>query len=1004
MPNNNETTTKFKVDISELKKNFQEASRQIRLANSEFKAATSGMDKWTDSAEGISAKLGQLNKTLDAQKTQLKSLEKQYELVVKEQGEGSKGAEELKIKINNQKAAIGNTEKQIRTYNSKLDEMESASKDVDKASDNLESSLDDVSDSAKEAGEGFTVFKGVLANLVASGIKAAIQGFKDLAAAAKEAYHEFDEGYDNVIKATGATGETAKNLEKSYKNVAKSVKGEFGDIGKALGEVNTRFGFTDKKLEDATVAFMKFADITGTDATNAVQLVSRAMGDAGIDSSEYATVLDELAIAAQASGISVDKLAENLTKYGAPMRALGFDTKESIAIFSQWEKAGVNTEIAFSGMKTAISNWSKEGKDAKKEFKKTLDEIASAPNIAKATEKAIEVFGKKAGPDLADAIKEGRFEYSDFLDLLEGSEGTVNKTYEQTQDGFDKISLMIQGLKADAGEFIKEILDKYGPDIEDGIKKISSTLKKFVNWAIKNLPKIEATLAGIAAALVAFKVITVIAKAVVIFQKFFAVIKAGQGIMAAFNVIMAANPIALIVAAIAGLVAAFVVLWNKSEAFRNFWIGLWEKIKAVVIPFFQSLVKWFSDLWVKIQPIVTAIGEFLMEAIKKIVELIGAAWGAIKAVWDKVKPYFKAIWEGIKKVFSVVKPILLGFFKGAWTAIKTVWGVATKYFKMIWNNIKTIFSAVKNTLGAYFKAAWTVIKAIWDTVTGYFKMIWNNIKAIFSVVKSVLSGDFKGAWEGIKKIWDNVKGYFQSVWNSIKSVFSAVGNFFKTAFSNAWTAIKGVFKNVGTFFSGVWSKISSPFVNIAKWFKSKFTAAWKAIKGVFSSVGSFFGGIWDTIKEKFTTIGTKVADAIGGAFKSAINAVIATVEGAINLVPKAINGAIDLINKLPGVEISEMPEIELPRLAKGGVLKKGQVGLLEGSGAEAVVPLEKNNQWLDEIARRLSKRLDLPRNPDSVGSRSSNVVNNFYQTNNSPKALSRLEIYRQSKNLLRMKG
>ena len=88
---NNDITTRYKVDISELKSQFTEARRQIQLANSEFKAATSGMDDWTKSADGLSAKLKQLKDVLAAQKSQLATLEQQYALVVKEQGEGSKG-------------------------------------------------------------------------------------------------------------------------------------------------------------------------------------------------------------------------------------------------------------------------------------------------------------------------------------------------------------------------------------------------------------------------------------------------------------------------------------------------------------------------------------------------------------------------------------------------------------------------------------------------------------------------------------------------------------------------------------------------------------------------------------------------------------------------------------------------------------------------------------------------------------------------------------------------
>lgn len=75
-------------------------------------------------------------------------------------------------------------------------------------------------------------------------------------------------------------------------------------------------------------------------------------------------------MAGQKSGISIDTLTANLAKYGAPMRALGIDTKTSIAMFAGWEKAGVNTEIAFSGMKKAISNWGAAGKDSTVEFKR----------------------------------------------------------------------------------------------------------------------------------------------------------------------------------------------------------------------------------------------------------------------------------------------------------------------------------------------------------------------------------------------------------------------------------------------------------------------------------------------------------------------------------------------------------------------------------------------------------------------------------------------------------
>ena len=135
MPDNN--TTKLKMDISELRKSMTEARRQIRLANSEFKASTAGMDKWSESADGLSAKMNQLRSTLKAEKSILADLQKQYDLVVAAQGKNSKGARELEIKINNQKAAIEKTRSSLEHYGRTLDNLQKESKAAADGADNI---------------------------------------------------------------------------------------------------------------------------------------------------------------------------------------------------------------------------------------------------------------------------------------------------------------------------------------------------------------------------------------------------------------------------------------------------------------------------------------------------------------------------------------------------------------------------------------------------------------------------------------------------------------------------------------------------------------------------------------------------------------------------------------------------------------------------------------------------------------------------------------------------
>lgn len=288
-----------------------------------------------------------------------------------------------------------------------------------------------------------------------------------------------DEGLDTIATKTGATGSAAKELQQIYKEVASEVPGEFEDIGAAIGEINTRLDLTGDKLKNASVDFLKFAKVNGVDVKTSVQLVTRAMGDAGIEADKYSELLDMLTVAGQKSGISIESLTTNLAKYGAPMRALGIDTKNAIAMFAGWEKAGVNTEIAFSGMKKAISNWGAAGKDSTKEFSKTLKEIEKCPTIAKATTKAIEVFGAKAGPDLADAIKGGRFEFQKYIDALENGTGTIESTYSQIVDEVDDTQLAMQNAKIamhDAGEVAAKSL---GPILLDLSKQFKGLMERF---------------------------------------------------------------------------------------------------------------------------------------------------------------------------------------------------------------------------------------------------------------------------------------------------------------------------------------------------------------------------------------------------------------------------------------------------------------------------------------------------------------------------------------------
>lgn len=815
-------TTKFKADISDLKKNIQEANRNIKLANAEFKAASSAMDYMADSADGIQKKLDQLNKVYKAQNTILDAYKKELEQVVEEQGENSAAADNLRIKIANQQAAVNKTAGELATYNQKLDDVNSGMAGTEKAADGLGDALKDAGKNAETANEGFTVMKGVLADLAATAIKELISGLKDLGKAAMDAWEDFDSGMDTIIKATGATGEAAKALEGSYANVSKRIVADSNDIGAAIGEINTRFGYTGQELEDTTVAFLKFAEVTGADATQSVKDISRAMVAAGMDTKDYQKVLDALTVAGQASGVSVAKVADGLNKYGAQTRALGLDIDEVIALFAQFELSGVNTEAALAGLTKATGIWMKEGKDAGAELQNTVNAIKNAGDASKAAEIAIEAFGNKAGPELADAIQSGRFEFDAFTQAVRESGGAVDRTFEETQDAPDKLKLAVQSLKTDLAQTANELLTEFAPDIESALSKAGKVLKEdiipavksVINWVKSHKTMLLTTITALGAGLVALNVVKIISGLVSAFKAFKAAQEGATVAQWLLNAAMNANPIGIIIAAITALVAAFVVLWNKSEAFREFWINLWEVIT-------------------------TAISE---------------AW-----------------------------QFITGVFTEAWENIKNTWDVVAGFFTGIWENIKKAFEAAGEFFGGIFSGAWEKVKETWDTVTGFFSDIWEGIKEVFAPVGEFFSDIFEGAKEGIKTVWDGLTAVVKAPINLL---------------------IDGL----NTFIRGL-NKIQIP-----DW-----------------------------------------VPAVGG---------------------KGIN--IPLI----------------PKLYRGGVLKKGQVGLLEGSGAEAVVPLEDNQRWIAATAASMRSALQAEGLGGGLGG---TVINNtFNQTNNSPEALNQLAIYRQT--------
>lgn len=387
---------------------------------------------------------------------------------------------------------------------------------------------------------------------------------------------------------------------------------------------------------------------------------------------------------------------------------------------------------------------------------------------------------------------------------------------------------------------------------------------------------------------------------------------------AALNAVMSANPITIIVVAIAALVAAFIYLWNNCEGFRNFWINLWESIKEIA----SAVAEWFKQAW-------QDIGNFFTVTVP--------GW------FNAFKDFFINLWTGIKDFFAGIWTAISNFFIGAWNSI-----VATFTSIMEWirsNIVEPIASFYETWIAPVVNKIIKTVSKLVEIVVALFVGLYNLL--VQNVIQPVVNA-FRG-------LWQKVSGFFVSLWNGIVAIWSTVSGWFNAhviqpvvrLFTSLWKKVSGAAKSA-------WEGIKSVFSAVGSFFSSTFQKAYNAVTKVFSKIGSFFSKIWNGIKNTFSKLGTSISSAIGGSVKSGINGVISMIENTINAAIGLINGAIGLINKLPGVSVGKISRLRMPRLAEGGIVDKPTIAQIGENGREAVVPLEKNTGWMNEVADRLN--------------------------------------------------
>lgn len=507
-----------------------------------------------------------------------------------------------------------------------LGEVQGGSADVNEA-------LGSIAGKAKEVGEALNTY--------------VTEPLLKIGKASLSAFDEVDGGMDTIIKKTGATGAEAEALQEIYENVFGSMPVEADQAGAAIGEINTRFGYTGAQLEETAKAFLRFANINDTDVSGAVASVDKIMLKFGVDSSQTGNVLDLLTKASQTSGISVDTLAGNLESSGAQLKEMGFDLTESVNLLAQFESSGVDANAALTAFKKEVMASTKAGTDAETELRSRIEAIKQATTDTEALQIATEVFGGKAAPEMTQAIREGRLSIDELSGSLSDYSGTVTDTFEATQDEPDKAKVAFNNLKLAGSELGSSILSTLSPAI-DGLASAAKGLNEWFSSLDPTTQKVISVVGILAATL--GPLLIVISSVITAVQTIMTVLPAVKGAIIAVNAALAANPIALVVIAIAGLVAAFVALWNNCEEFRQFWIDLWDSLQAGA----QVVIDGIGTAFEQLGEGFTQVGDGIMLMFDSIGSTFSGLGDTISGICEDVGGFFSDMGENISGVWDSI--------------------------------------------------------------------------------------------------------------------------------------------------------------------------------------------------------------------------------------------------------------------------------------------------------------------------------------------------------------
>ncbi len=1023
MPGNNETTTKFNVDISELKKAMQDAKREIRVANSEFKAVSSSMDKWSESSEGLNAKLKQLGSNEKSQVKILKSLEEQYSQVATEQGENSKGADELRIKINNQKAAISQTQREIKKYEEALGEVNDKSKktkqDSKAAADGIKD-IEQCSDKAEKQASGLGKTLGGALKTGMLAVAAAGATFVTAFLANAEASQDMIEDMGKLETAFVSAGKSVDQAKKSYQGMV----GILGESDQAVEAVSHLAKLTKNEEE-----LSKWTDIAaGIYGTFGDSLPLEGLTEASNETAKVGQVTGALADALNWAGISEDSFNDKLAKCNTEKEraslitdTLNMTYKEAADIYKEVNGDLIEAREATSNLNTAMATIGEvalpiltmlknAGADLLNTFAPAIKEIGAGLTGL--------MSGLKDDIPIVEGLKKATDVIPDYMQETANDIASGSKVIEtETEKSSAKLGGGIQSLFSGLIGKIKDVLPmvlQIGVDI---ISSISSAL-------IASVPSLIETIIGVVPQL--------IQAASTLMMEFVSMIKESLPDIVESIALLIIESVPELVDAMMSLIGAIVealptimesvmgVLPELIDTIINYIVtiiteGIPMLLDAAIV-FFNAIVDAIPEIITQLTnalpEIINKVTDMLLESLPVILE---AAIQLFNALIDAIPVIIKGLQDSLPKIIKTLIKVLL-------EALPIVLEAAVTLLNALVEAIPVILDALIEALPTILDALMTgLIEAVPQLLEAAITLLMALIDALPVIIEAlvtalpdIITTIIESLLDALPMLIEAAITLFMALIHAIPQIVSALivslPTIIETIISVLLESLPLLIEAAIDLFMGIVVAIPEVFVALVEYLAEMVTVIIEGVKEVWPKFKEWLGELGENLKESFGEMIENVVEKFKDLPERFKEVGTDTIKGLWEGIQDMTSWIVEKIQGFGDTVLGGIKDFF--GIASPSKIMRDEVGKWIPEGI--AIGIDKNAKSVLQSMKDLTtKSIAVARegmNDVSIstgvegGIASGGTINNFQQIINSPKAVSRLEIYRQTQNVLGYTG